>query len=121
MGKVGGPTDRQLWRLTRRGRLLVTHVNEFDTVVHQVGEDRERMPAINREQVLNVLFLENAADERASINGCHQRIPPFGLLTRGIFPYFFYSCQGKNRQKRGSPCEPPPMRTGGARLLASPP
>ena len=71
------------------------------------------MPAVNREQVLNVLLLENAADERASINGCHQRIPPFVLLTRGIFPYFFYSCQGKNRQKRGSPCEPPLGSQGG--------
>jgi hypothetical protein len=54
------------------GRLLMAHVDELDAVVHQISENGKRVPTVDGEQVLHVLFLQNAADERAAIKGCHQ-------------------------------------------------
>ena len=39
------------------GGLLVAHVDEFDAIISEVGQNGEGMPAIHGKHILHVLFL----------------------------------------------------------------
>src|SRR4030095_6004682 len=56
------------------------------------------MATVDGEHVLHLLFLQNAPDERTTINTSHWQILLWGF-RRGIFPYFFCPRQGKNNKK----------------------
>ena len=50
----------------------MAHMDELHVVGDQLAEDRERMAAVDREQVFHLLFLENLPDQRAAIDFTHR-------------------------------------------------
>src|SRR5712692_7323883 len=92
--------------------LLVAHVHQFYVIVPQVGENRKCVPAIDCEHVLYFLLFENAADQHAAINSCHQRIPPFRLSARHL-PIFSWLAPGEEKQKREASTSLPGSCKGG--------
>ena len=42
--------------------LLMTHMDELDVVIAQLAEDREQMPAIDRETIFHTIFAHHARD-----------------------------------------------------------
>ncbi len=57
------------------GRLLMTHVNELDFVIAQIGENREQMSPIDCETILDLVLTQYAPDQRAAIEFGHFEPP----------------------------------------------
>ncbi len=56
--------------------LLVPHVDQLDVVVAQIGQDRERVAAVDGEQVLDALLAQHATHQGTSVDDRHCPLSP---------------------------------------------
>ena len=55
------------------GRLLVTHMNQFDFVTAQLRENREKMSAVDRETVTRAIFPHDPRDQFTAVRLGHRQ------------------------------------------------